>query len=360
MSDQINNFEQAMRRESVLAALSKTTIDTPRFINDAVQLIENKPNLLSVDDPESLIAAFIECAQYGFYPNGDEGYFEVNNNKISQSQSRRIARYELTTSGIRSIAKRHDILINANIVHKNDQFRHEEGDNPLLDHVIQWDHPDGRGEAYLVYAIFKHKDGTILHREVMDKEMLDAVKKQSKVKNGGMLWNEFWTEGWKKAVIRRGSKTVKLSHEVESAARQIDRDYSFGGEQQQPAPEKDEAPKEAKPKEKSETKPATNKKAAEKSPARRPRRRAEDKKEEEPPQKPEQQTEPETDPEPDWDSMSEDDLDSVWNDIEGEILQSTSVEELELVYKRREAFISKFDTDGHLVSMFKAQKSTLA
>ncbi len=378
----IDHFKDAMNRESVIAALSRTTVDVDKFIRISVQLIENKPNLLSVDDPESLIAALIECAGYGFYPNGDEGYVEISNNKIGDGVWKRIARFELTTSGIRSIAARHDVLIHANIVHQNDIFRHEEGDEPCLEHVINWGHQDGRGDAYLVYAVFKHKDGTILHREVMDKEMIEAVQDKSRNKKG-MLWNEFWSEGWKKSVIRRGSKTVKLSPEVEGAAKQIDRDYSFGEAVSQkkaepdPTPEPDEVeepprqdgpPDEVLPDdtpsddipeaEAKEVRPPRKTRATRKTAPRKTTKKPEPKPEPEPEPEPEKEDDPEP-AEQDYASMSREEVDAAWDNLEDDIMQATSIAELEELYKRNKGFLDVWDADDVLVELFAAQKSSL-
>ena len=230
-------FKQYLGRESTQGVLGRYPVDREDFNRDAIQLIEAKPNHLSVDDPESLIDALLECASYGFYPRGDEGYIEISNNKIGQNEWRRSARYELQLAGIRAIAAKNGIYINAVIVHENDHFEHDEGDEPRLAHHINWKHPDGRGNPLLVYAIFKHKSGVILHREVMDKVMIDDVRAQSRAKDS-LMWTKFWDQGWKKSVIRRGSKAVRLSEDVNKAVCQVDRDYSFGASKERdPAPE---------------------------------------------------------------------------------------------------------------------------
>lgn len=199
------------------------------FTISAERAVELKPDLLSVNDPDSLIAAIVECASYGFYCDGEQGYIEAFNSKVSSKPDvyQRIARYELQAAGIRAVGMRNGIVINSQVVYEKDNFEHHEGDDGRIVHELNWKAGKDRGNMYCSYAIFRRAtDGFVLHREVMDEAMIENARSQSRNKDA-LMWTKFKEEGWKKTVIRRGSKTVPLDAMTQRAARQVDRHYGF-------------------------------------------------------------------------------------------------------------------------------------
>ena len=60
----------------------------------------------------------------------------------------------------------------------------------------------------------------------MDKDQIEATQNQSKAKNS-LMWTTFRTEGWRKAVVRRGMKTVPVSEDLERIITRDDENFDF-------------------------------------------------------------------------------------------------------------------------------------
>ncbi len=69
-------------------------------------------------------------------------------------------------------------------------------------------------DAFAVYCVAKLHDGTIF-REIMDRDQVYKVRFMSE-QPGSLMWDpeKFWHEGWKKAVLRRASKTWPATSEA--------------------------------------------------------------------------------------------------------------------------------------------------
>lgn len=63
-----------------------------------------------------------------------------------------------------------------------------------------------QAKAIGVYAIVILENG-IARTEYIDRATIDRIRARSDNKNG-LMWREFWTEGWRKAALRRICKTV--------------------------------------------------------------------------------------------------------------------------------------------------------
>ena len=76
----------------------------------------------------------------------------------------------------------------------SDEFTWHQGDElPASNEHMPAKLGTPRGKMIGVYAIFK-QGATILHREVMDAEQVEATREQSKAKNS-LMWTSFATGG---------------------------------------------------------------------------------------------------------------------------------------------------------------------
>lgn len=209
-----------------------------RFIQVTKTAVKQNPALLSCT-PRSLFNALAKAAQDGLYPDGREGV--ITSYRTNTARRGEPDRWELVASwspmvyGIRKRAREIDeIIIDAQVVWKNDKFTREQGDDPKIIHTPT---PLDEDPGALIgcYAIFRKGD-EILHREVMRQAEVMAVKEQSKAK-GSLMWTKFETEGWKKSVIRRGSKAVPVSEALTDLITRDDEHFDFAGhDQRQHAP----------------------------------------------------------------------------------------------------------------------------
>lgn len=211
------DFEgELKRRKREIAAMLPTHISRERFNSSAIAAVKQNPDLLTAT-PRSLFGAITKSAQDGILPDGREGIISVYGN---------VAQWNPMTYGLRKRARELDgILIDAQVVQESDSFIWHQGDNPHIEHIpAKLGTP--RGEMIGVYAIFKRENGTVLHREVLDKADVEAIRSQSRAKDS-LMWTKFAKEGWRKSAIRRGIKSVPVSETLEAIIRRDDESFDF-------------------------------------------------------------------------------------------------------------------------------------
>lgn len=210
-------FEGALaQRESEIAALLPQHVSKGRFISSAIAAVKQNPDLL-LASPRSLMSAVTKSAQDGLIPDGREGVITAYGGE---------AKWNPMAYGLRKRARELDgILIDAQVVHENDDFVWHQGDSPRIEHIPA-QLGTLRGKLIGVYAIFKREDGTVLHREVMDEFQIEAVKGQSKAPRS-LMWMSFTDEAWRKTVVRRGIKSVPVSEKLEEIVRRDDDQFDF-------------------------------------------------------------------------------------------------------------------------------------
>lgn len=204
-----SQFEGEIRsRDAEIATLLPSHISKEKFVNTAIIAAKNNPDLI-LCDRRSLHAAITKAAEDGLQPDGREGVINVYKEKRvvgGKDVWLKVACWIPMTFGIRKRARELcGMIIDAQIVHANDDFDWHQGDNPHIDHKPT-PLAEEPGDRIGVYAIFKQGD-MILHREVMRKKQVLDVKSVVKAQNG-LLWTKFEDEAWRKTALRRGIKTV--------------------------------------------------------------------------------------------------------------------------------------------------------
>lgn len=219
------DFETELKaREASIVAMLPQHVTKARFVNSAIAAVKQTPDLL-LATPRSLFTAITKSAQDGLLPDGREGVITVYKEKQKDGSWLQVASWNPMTYGLRKRARELDgLIVNAQIVYEHDRFVRLEGDDPRLEHEPA---PLGttRGAMIGAYAIIRSATH-ILHREVMDAEQIDAVRRQSKLPDG-LMWKTFTTEAWRKTVIRRALKTVPCSETLEHIVRRDEDQFAF-------------------------------------------------------------------------------------------------------------------------------------
>lgn len=230
-------FEAELKtRENEIVSMLPPNVDPRKFVASAMAAIKQNPDLL-LCTRRSLFTAVTKSAQDGILPDGREGVITSYNTKVSkhgeQDRWMPVAQWNPMAHGLRKRARELDkMLIDAQVVYDGDKFVWHQGDEPKIEHLPA-QLGQVRGEGIGAYAIFKREDGTVLHREVMAKAEIETVHNQSKAKTS-LMWTTFWTEGWRKTVIRRGIKSVPVSSNFEAIVRREDEHFDFGGAPETP------------------------------------------------------------------------------------------------------------------------------
>lgn len=189
-------------------------IPVDKFIRVVQTAVAATPKLLEADR-RSLFSACAKAASDGLYPDGREAAL------VSYGAT---VQYMPMIYGIlkkiRNSGELHSIT--AQIVHKNDVFKFwVDTDGEHLNHEPMMF--GDRGEIIGVYALAKCKDG--IYFEVMTAEQIEQVKSVSRSKGQGP-WKEWPEEMAKKTVLRRLSKRLPMSTDIDQLVRSEDEPMS--------------------------------------------------------------------------------------------------------------------------------------
>ncbi len=196
-------------------------IKVEKFVRVVQTAVASNPDLLGCDR-KSLYAASMKCATDGLIPDGREAALVKFGNEVV---------YMPMVGGIlKKVRNSGDLqTIAAHVVYDNDQFDYVLGDDERIEHkpLLGGD----RGKPKLTYAIAKTKDGGI-YREIMTEAQIQSVREVSRAKNSGPWSGPFADEMRRKTVIRRLSKRLPMSTDVEDIIRRDDDLYDLNGQPQ--------------------------------------------------------------------------------------------------------------------------------
>lgn len=185
-------------------------VTVEKFTRVVMTAIQKDANLVRAE-PSSLFEACVRCATDGLIPDGREAALTTFGGK---------AVYMPMVGGILKKVRNSGELasITAQVIHKNDSFRYwVDGDGEHLTHepLLFGE----RGEMIGVYALAKTKDGDV-YIEPMTIADVDKVRKVSKAQSGP--WKDWYDEMAKKTAIRRLSKRLPMSTDLEDVIRRDD------------------------------------------------------------------------------------------------------------------------------------------
>lgn len=231
--------DQIQKMNGDLTSALPPHIPAERFVRVVLTAVNGNPDLLKADR-RSLFEAAMKAAQDGLLPDGRDGAFVTFSNKVQWMP--------MVGGILKKVRNSGELLsISASIAYENDEFAYEMGDEERITHKPLL-HGE-RGKPLLVYAIAKTKDGGI-YREVMTVADVEKVRNVSRAKNNGP-WKDWWDEMSKKTVIRRLSKRLPMSSDLDDLIRRDDELYDFNGKRAEapghhfvpvPAPLSDEVP----------------------------------------------------------------------------------------------------------------------
>lgn len=211
-------------------------IPAEKFSRVLMTAVSSTPALVE-SDRKTLFASCMKAAQDGLLPDGREAAIVTYKNKTGGT----IAQYMPMIAGILKKVRNSGELasITAQVVHRNDKFRfYVDSDGEHLEHEPNLF--SDRGDKIGVYALAKTKDGAI-YIEVLTTHQVDSIKQVSRAQNGP--WSgPFADEMWKKSAIRRLSKRLPMSTDIDSVVHADDELFNSEKEESiqvaeaQPAP----------------------------------------------------------------------------------------------------------------------------
>jgi len=198
-----------------------STIDPQRFIRVVLTALQQSPDLLKADRA-SLFAACMKCATDGLIPDGREAALVVYRMKGVM-----VVQYLPMVTGILKKVRNSGELstITAQIVYEHDQFKYwvdSKGEHIEHHPVVFGD----RGAPIGAYAIAQTKDGA-LYIEIMNEKQIQDVRGVSRAKDFGPWSGPFADEMKRKTVIRRLSKRLPMSTDLEQVIHRDDELFDF-------------------------------------------------------------------------------------------------------------------------------------
>lgn len=200
-----------------------------RFMRVTKTAINTYPDLVEADR-RSLYGEIMKCAQDGLMPDGREAHINVFNTKNGK-----LAKYIPMVPGILKKVRNSGELssINPQVVYEKDEFSFwvdEKGEH--IKHIPKL--TGERGEPAYVYCIATMKDGAC-YIEIMSKADVEKVRSTSRAKDAGP-WKDWWSEMARKTAIRRLSKRLPMSTDLEDVIRRDDDLYDLSPASGQPKP----------------------------------------------------------------------------------------------------------------------------
>lgn len=199
----------------------------PERLSKTMLLAMTRQPLLYECSVESVIQAYMTCAELGLEPGGVRGYMYLVpfwNGKLRCYECQPIPGYR----GLMHLARScQDIAyITARVVHAADRFEVAYGLTENLLHEPCLD--DNRGPAVCVYAVAHWRTG-YKQFEIMTRSQIESIKSRSRSrdKNGNIVgpWVTDEDEMWRKTAIRRLMKYMELSDSLERAIDLDDAQY---------------------------------------------------------------------------------------------------------------------------------------
>lgn len=211
--------------EPQLVAALPGHISVDRFKRTVVTAINQNPDLARADR-RSLFTACVRAAQDGLLPDGRDAALVVYNTKNKKTgQFDKLVQYLPMVQGIiRRMRNSGELAsIVAYVVHEKDEFVYQLGDDPKIVH-----NPAllDRGKPIGVYAVARLTNGEV-QREVMSVADVEKVRAVSRSKDKGP-WVDWWEEMARKTVIRRLSKRLPNSSDIDEMMRREDEQYFTG------------------------------------------------------------------------------------------------------------------------------------
>lgn len=181
-------------------------VDPQKFIRVAMTAIQNNAELLNANR-HSLFNACMRAAQDGLLPDGREAALVI---------FKGIVQYMPMVGGILKKLRNSGELdsIHPEVVKHGDKFAYWVDNNgPHLEHKPELF--GERGNILGVYCVARTKDGGV-YIEAMTHDQVEKVRSVSRAKDNGP-WVTWWEEQAKKTVIRRLSKRLPASSDVEKS-----------------------------------------------------------------------------------------------------------------------------------------------
>jgi recombination protein RecT len=214
------------RNKAAIGLSLPAAMDQERFARLLLTAANTNPALFDCD-PNSFLAAGVQCAQLGLEPNDARGlaYLLPYNDK----KRGKVVNLILGYRGLIDLARRsgHVSSIQAHAVFEGEHFVYEAGLHPRLEHRPDPEGDEEPAKLQYVYAVAK-VDGDPQF-VVLSRKAVERTKASSQGASSSFSpWNTHYVEMAKKTALRRLCKLLPLSVEAVRAVDADERPLSLG------------------------------------------------------------------------------------------------------------------------------------
>jgi recombination protein RecT len=211
-------------------------VSEEKFRRVAMTAIQNSPDLQSPEtDKRSLFGALVRLAQDGLLPDGREAALVIFNtkNRATGGWEKKVQAMPMIAGVLKKIRQSGEVAkVSAQVVYDADHFLVKYGFDEDVEHIPPpLDKP--RGKPIGAYATAVLKDGSQL-LEVMSLDEINKVRNVSRSKDKGP-WVDWFEEMARKTVMRRLSKRLPMSTDLEEDVFQRDETMHPVGSEPAPA-----------------------------------------------------------------------------------------------------------------------------
>ena len=179
------------------------------FIRLALVEFRRAPKLVDCD-PQSIVAAVLDCARLGMKPGPlGQVYFVPYRNECQLLIGYR---------GLIELALRSGEIssIEARVVYEGETFQVDYGTTPRIVHQPRFDISHESKNVVAVYAIAHRREG-MPSFDVMSRGEVETIERKSKAKGGPWSDPAFWSEMARKTITKRLCKYLPISAELAEA-----------------------------------------------------------------------------------------------------------------------------------------------
>lgn len=232
--------QQFLDRKAEFQAALPSNCTVEKFFRIIKTAAIQTPALLSAERSSLFMAAF-KAAQDGLLPDGRESALVIYKIKKDGKDIQNVQYMPMIAGVLKKIRNSGELsTLAAHVVYENDEFDYSLGDDEHIKHKPTMGE---RGKPICAYARVETKDGAV-YREVMSVHDIEKIRmlssaEKAKIKypsNKATVWDEHWDEMAKKTVIRRLSKRLPMSSDLETVIQRDDEMFEFDGNTAQAKP----------------------------------------------------------------------------------------------------------------------------
>jgi len=225
--EQFRDTLQRKEAKQQMASVLPPHISVERFNRISVTAVQKDPGLLDADRG-SLFRAFLACATDGLVPDGREAAIVVFKGQ---------AQYMPMYAGILKKVRQSGELVSicAQVVYQGDTWDYWiDDDGEHFKHIPNLEGSRLPEDVRHIYAMAKTRSGGVF-LEVLTKAEVEKIRSISRAKDKGP-WVTWWEEMAKKTAIRRLSKRLPMSTDLERVITADDGMYDLEQDEPQEAP----------------------------------------------------------------------------------------------------------------------------